>query len=75
MDAINIKNIKLPSENHIWNYIYFGDKWYHVDLTWDDDEVHTNNTTNYFMISTEQLFKLDKEKHNFDTELFKETKE
>ncbi len=75
LDRLNIKNIKLPSDNHIWNYLYFDGKWYHVDLTWDDDEKHINNTSNYFMINTEQLFKLDKEKHNFDTELFIETKE
>ena len=75
LDRLNIKNIKLPSEDHIWNYIYFDNKWYHVDLTWDDDEVHKNNTSNFFMIDTTQLHKLDTEKHNFDTELFKETKE
>ena len=37
LDRLNIKNIKLPSEEHIWNYVYFEDKWYHIDLTWDDD--------------------------------------
>lgn len=75
LDRLKIKNIKLPSENHIWNYIYFEGKWYHIDLTWDDDEVHKNNTTNYFMINTKKLFELDNEKHNFKKELFLETSE
>ena len=75
MDRLNVKNIKLPSENHIWNYVYFKNKWYHIDLTWDDDEVNKNNTSNFFMIDTKKLFELDKEKHNFNKEFFIETKE
>ncbi|MDE7194599.1 MAG: hypothetical protein K2O14_11605 [Oscillospiraceae bacterium] len=23
-------------ENHMWNMVRIGDKWYHVDVTWDD---------------------------------------
>lgn len=75
LDRLKIKNIKLPSENHIWNYVYFDNKWSHIDLTWDDDEVHKNNTTNYFMITTKKLYELDNEKHNFNKDLFLETKE
>ena len=75
LDRLNVKNIKLPSENHIWNYVYFKNKWYHIDLTWDDDEVNKNNTSNFFMIDTKKLFELDKEKHNFNKEFFIETKE
>ncbi len=74
LDRLNIKNIKLPSEEHIWNYVYFNDKWYHIDLTWDDDEVNKNNTHNFFMITTSELHKLDSEKHNVKEELYLELK-
>ncbi len=75
LDRLNIKNIKLTSDNHIWNYVYFDNHWYHVDLTWDDDEVNKNNTNNFFMISDKKLFELDKEKHNYNKDLYPETKE
>ena len=49
--------------------------WSHIDLTWDDDEINKDNTHNYFMINTKQLYKLDKDKHNFQKELFLEVKD
>ncbi len=75
LDRLNIKNIKLPSENHIWNYVYVNGQWYHIDLTWDDDEINKNNTSNFFMIDDKKLFELDKEKHNYNKDLYKEIKE
>ena len=75
LDRLNVKNFKLPSEKHIWNYVYFDNTWTHVDLTWDDDEVNKNNTSNFFMINTKKLKELDNKKHEFKTDLFLETKE
>ncbi len=75
LDRLKIKNMKLPSEEHIWNYVYFDGMWSHIDLTWDDDEINKDNTHNYFMINTKQLYKLDKDKHNFQKELFLEVKD
>lgn len=33
------------SQNHMWNYLKIGGKWYHVDLTLDDPGVSYNSTT------------------------------
>lgn len=74
LDRFGIKNIKLPSEKHIWNYVYFNNKWSHIDLTWDDDEINLDNDHNYYMINTKQLLKLDKAEHNFDKNKFIETR-
>ena len=35
-------------------------------LTWDDDELNKNNNRNFFMITTKELHKKDKEQHNFE---------
>ena len=75
LDRLNVKNFKLPSEKHIWNYVYFDGAWSHIDLTWDDDEKNKNNTTNFFMINTAKLHELDNTKHNFKKELYLEVKE
>ncbi len=72
MDVLNIPNFKVSSEEHIWNVIYFNNKWSHIDVTWDDDEVNKNNITNFFMIDTDTLLTKDKEQHNFNSSLYKE---
>ena len=74
MDKINIPNFEVTSEEHEWNAIYFNNKWYHVDTTWDDDETNKYNTSNFFLINTNELLLKDKKEHNFDKEIFLEFK-
>ncbi len=74
MDKINIPNFEVTSEEHEWNAIYFKNKWYHVDTTWDDDELNSFNTTNFFLIGTKELLLKDKKDHNFDKNIFLEFK-
>lgn len=74
MDKINIPNFKVTSEDHVWNAVYFNNKWYHVDTTWDDDETNRLNTTNFFLINTKELLLKDKKEHNFDKNIFLEFK-
>jgi len=74
LDKLNIPNFKVSSENHIWNLIYFDNKWSHVDLTWDDDEINESNTYNFFMIDTAKLKKLDSSEHTFNESLYLEIK-
>ena len=74
MDKINIPNFEVTSEEHEWNAIYFNNKWYHVDTTWDDDEINSFNTTNFFIISTKELLLKDKKEHSFDKKIFLEFK-
>lgn len=72
MDRINIPNFKVSSTDHVWNVIYYDNKWTHVDVTWDDDEVNKTNRNNFFMISADELKKLDVTEHSFDMNLYKE---
>ena len=34
--GIKTSAVSSDSINHIWNQVYLGGKWYHVDVTWDD---------------------------------------
>ena len=35
-EDFGIKNYKIASSNHVWNYVYIENNWYHLDLTWDE---------------------------------------
>lgn len=74
MDKLNIPNFKVSTTDHIWNVIYFENKWQHIDVTWDDDEVNNNNYYNFFMIDTNNLLKKDTLKHSFDRDIYLELK-
>ena len=74
LERFNIPNYKIATENHVWNYVKLDDKWLHLDLTWDDPI--TENSKNilddtYFLITDEELAKLEKEEHNYNADIFK----
>ena len=77
LKALGIKNYKITSKNHIWNLVELDGKWYHLDATWDDPIASDGKQYlihNFFMISTEQLLKLDRLEHNFDKDTYSEAK-
>ena len=77
LNMLNIQNYKINSENHIWNLVELDGKWYHLDVTWDDPIASDGKQYlihNFFMISTEELLKLDRLEHNFDKETYLEAK-
>lgn len=74
MDKLNIPNFKVSTTDHVWNVIYYQNKWLHIDVTWDDDEVNNNNYYNFFMIDTNDLLKKDTVKHSFDRNTYLELK-
>lgn len=71
LDVLNIPNIKISSENHVWNLVNIDNKWLHVDLTWDDVEIDKYKN-NYFLITTDKLLEQDNKEHSFDKSFFKE---
>lgn len=78
LDKFNIPNIKISSENHIWNAVKLDGKWYHLDLTWDDPVTSTGEDIieyNYFLITNEELNNQEKEQHTIDYNIYKELKE
>ncbi len=44
------------TENHAWNYVKIGEKWYGVDVTHDDDVNPDKQSRKYFMVGTAELF-------------------
>ncbi len=77
INTLGIKNYKIASNKHIWNFLIFEDGKYHIDMTWNDPVTNTGDQLlkhDYFLISTEQLLALDMTDHNFDKEVYKEAK-
>ena len=73
LEKFNIKSYKKSSENHVWNYIYLDDKWYNLDLTWDDPVSRDGKNIlehHFFLIDNEELLKLDKTEHTYDKTVY-----
>ena len=73
LEKFNIPNYKISTENHVWNYVKIDDKWWHLDLTWDDPvsldgkDILDNS---YFLINDATLFSIEKNEHNYDKNIY-----
>lgn len=77
LDRLNIPNVRISSENHIWNLVYTNGKWLHMDLTWDDPVNSLNKdmlTHDYFLKTTEEFDEIGKlnpkNEHKFNREIY-----
>lgn len=72
---LNIPNYRISTNDHVWNLVFINNKWYHLDLTWDDP-VTSDGTErllyDYFLIDNNKLFELDNEQHNFNKNIYLE---
>lgn len=73
LNALGIENYKISNDKHIWNLVYINGIWTHLDATWDDPISDTNlNRDTYFLISYDELTKLNDNTHNFDKYIYTE---
>lgn len=77
LDKLGLPNYKISTNNHIWNLVKINSAWKHLDLTWDDPVTSDGSNIllhKFFLISTDELLKLDKTGHNFNIEYYPELK-
>lgn len=77
LDKLGIDNYKVASDTHVWNAFYYDNKWWHIDLTWDDPVTKDGSNRlehTFFKIDTETLdnFKIDN--HAFNRSVYCELK-
>ncbi len=89
LSALNFPNYKIAttsdeisyeSNGHVWNAVKIGDKWLHLDLTWDDPVSVDGKDYlyhKYFLVSTEEMNESDSgnvtvEEHNFNKAIYQE---
>lgn len=77
LNRMNIPNLKVANDNHIWNLVYIDDEWLHLDLTWDDPIVESKEDVlihKYFLINTEELEKINDQQHYYNKNIYIEAK-
>lgn len=73
LNKLDIENYKISNDSHIWNLVYINGIWAHLDSTWDDPISDKNiNRDTYFLISYDELTKLDDDTHYFDKKVYTE---
>ncbi len=75
LDRIGVINYKIATDNHIWNLVKINDKWYHLDLTWDDPVLSNGENIimhNFFMITTEELEEINTGQHDYPKNIYLE---
>ena len=78
LERLEIENFKVASTNHVWNAVKIDDAWKHLDLTWDDPILDIGLDWiihDFYLISTEELLKLDQTEHTFDQNIYAELKQ
>ena len=78
LEKMGLKSYRVSSYMHIWNVVNIKDKWYHIDLTWDDPVMSDGSERllhDYMLIDTKELLRLEKTQHKFDQNVFLEVKE
>lgn len=78
LEKMELKSFRVSSHMHIWNVVKIKDKWYHIDLTWDDPVLSDGTDSilhDYMLIDTNKLLELEKTQHNFNQNIFLEVKE
>lgn len=74
LHKLGVKNYKISSTSHVWNYMLLDNIGYHIDVTWDDPVIAGGEEIldhTFFMLTDEQLAKADPTKHNYDKDLYK----
>ena len=77
LNRLNIPNYRISSSDHIWNFVYLDNNWYHLDLTWDDpvtDSGVNMRLDTFLLITTEQLENLNTNYHIYDKNIYPEAK-
>ena len=75
LSRLNIPNIRISAEKHVWNLVYIDNKWLHIDATWDDPVTNTGKQIlihDYYLIDTATLMKQDTVEHNYNKNFYKE---
>ena len=76
LNKLNILNIKVSSDMHIWNLVLVDGEWMNLDLTFDDPVTDTGEdilSEDYFLIDSDTMIKQDDtNQHNYDKKIFVE---
>ncbi len=73
LEKLNIPNMKIATNKHVWNLIFIDNKWLHLDLTWNTpitDDEQTILLHTFFLIDTNELMKHSTDDHQFNLNIY-----
>ena len=73
LDKLNLTNVRVATDKHVWNAVYIDNEWKHIDLTWDDPLTSDGSNIinyDYYMLSTNELLSKNDEEHTFNTDIY-----
>lgn len=73
ISQLDIPNIRISADKHVWNLVCLDGTWLHLDATWDDPVTNTGAqilTHDYFLINNKTLFNHDKNEHNYNKNFY-----
>ena len=73
LDKLGLENIRVATDEHVWNAVLLNGTWYHIDLTWDDPIVTSGEDIiqyDYFMITTSELENKNDKDHIYNKEVY-----
>lgn len=74
---LDIPNIRVSADNHVWNLVFLNNTWLHLDATWDDPVTNTGVQLliyDYFLIPYQTLLTTDPVEHKFNQDIYAEAK-
>jgi transglutaminase/protease-like cytokinesis protein 3 len=75
LDKMELPNIKVANDKHVWNLVYIDNKWYHLDLTWDDPVIDNGEqilSHAFFLIDNNQLQHYNTGEHSINYTIYPE---
>jgi transglutaminase-like putative cysteine protease len=75
LNKMNVPNIKVATDNHVWNLVYIDNKWYHLDLTWDDPVTTSGKqilSHSFFLIDYDKIKSYNTGEHDFNPLIYQE---
>ncbi len=77
LEKMKVKNYRISSNTHVWNLVYVGGNWLHLDLTWDDPITNDGSdmlSDKYFLIDNNTLKSNADTEHTFNEKIYVEAK-
>ena len=69
---LGIVNYRVTNETHTWNAVMLDDKWYILDVTWDDPISDRDVLSHTYFLITSKEDSLLKETHTYNKNIFVE---
>jgi len=76
LHSIGINNYLITGVAHVWNLIYIGEEWLHIDVTWNNPLTTSGEKFllhDWFLITTQRLMELvidEADEHSFNPNIF-----